>query len=63
MVVADALSRIHEDSKAIMIRERCIKQNKGKWDKHVKKQETRKYGYFIQEEKRRFRSKSYVRNL
>ncbi len=37
MVVADALSRVHEDEKAVMNKERCVKQNKGKWDKHVKK--------------------------
>lgn len=37
MVVADALSRVYEDEKAVMNKERCVKQNKGKWDKHVKK--------------------------
>jgi hypothetical protein len=36
MVVADALSRVHENEKTLMNKERSIKQTQGKWDKHVK---------------------------
>ncbi|KAF9756190.1 Transposon Tf2-9 polyprotein, partial [Nosema granulosis] len=37
MVVADALSRLHEDDKTRRNKERSVKQNQGKWNKHVKK--------------------------